>query len=160
MTSQTDLVQASEASRVEVVAAADDAAQVIRDLNPELTLELSDVDGDRWSGGCSEPLPQAGEGPSSIQWISKRTFYVEPRQPTEPLIDPIGDELTRRGWVAGSGTENPEQRIVWLSRGDVSAAVAGTTTAEPGRVSPISVTVYGPCIAAPDGLDDGKPAAP
>lgn len=157
MTSQTELVQASEASRLQVVAAADDAAQKFRDLNSSLTFELDyDAERDDRTSDCSDTI---GQGPQFHQWIAKRRFYVEPAQATAPLADALAAELLASGWVTASTSDNPEQRIVWLSQDDVSAAVAGTTTAEPGRVSPISVTVSGPCIATPDGVDDGKPAA-
>jgi hypothetical protein len=157
---QTKITATSDATRTTAFTAADQAVDLARTLNPDLQLKLDDYSrlDDHWYD-CSDDPRADTDAPKVIQWIADRTLYVEPHRETATLVDPIVKALVADGWTLGHTTDGDDAKTVALTRDGFTLTVGGQAQGLPDSVSPVGVGVSSPCITAPAGILDWKPAA-
>jgi len=158
---QTKITATSDATRTTAVTAADQAVNLIRTLNPDLQLKVNEIDlqFDNVWNDCSDDPRADTDPPKVIQWLAYRRLYVEPHRETVTLVDPIVKALVADGWTLGHATEGDDAKTVTVTRDGFTLTVGGQTQGLPANASPVGIDVSSPCITAPAGILDWKPAA-
>jgi hypothetical protein len=157
---QTKIAATSDATRTTAFTAVDQAVNLARTLNPDLKLDLQfDARRDNVWYDCSDDPRADTDPPKVIQWLAYRTLYLDPHRETATLVDPIAKALVTDGWTLGHTTDGDDAKTVAATRDGFTLTVGGETQGLPDRVSTVSIRVSSPCVTAPAGILDWKPAA-
>ncbi|WP_448061461.1 hypothetical protein [Cellulomonas hominis] len=158
--SQEEIITSSDNVHAQTFTLAEQATQTARDLNPDLTLNLS-YDArrdDRWYD-CSDTPRADTQPPKVIMWIDDRWLYVDPPRETASLIDPIVAAFVADGWTAGNDSLSSTShggRVVYLRKGGYTLSLGGETELIEGYTHSLTIHVFSPCVTAPDNLLDWK----
>jgi hypothetical protein len=169
--SQTERIADARATWEVVTAFARDADQRIQDLliaiHPERTFTSSGMEPDQggWSACGAEPYNDHWDGPSEVFWAFKVWYYVEPREPTVDLIEPLMRSYLAEGWSLWRDRRDTEPSMVALVKDGYTLHIQGTSQEHLDSVKPTSlphlwVEVMSPCAPAPDHLTEWDPHDP
>ena len=158
---QTKITATSDITRTTAFTAADHAVNLARTLNPDLQFKVNEIDlhfDSHWYD-CSDDPRADTDPPKVIQWIADRTLYVEPRRETATLLEPISRQMIADGWTPRPTSTGGESASIDLTKDGFTLSMGGDTGSSTDHVSTIRIGVYSPCITAPAGILDWKPAA-
>lgn len=138
---------ASDDARNTVVDAANAAKSTLEHTYPDAGFIPEDQPGGpARSWDCSDS-PAADGG--AVQWESMRTWHLDSRNLTAPMLDPLVEQFTADGWQVSSD-ESDDQRLVTLERDGYTVEIAGDTQLNGEDPTRIRVAAYSPCLDNPD----------
>ncbi len=138
---------ASDDARNTVVDAANAAKSTLEHTYPEAGFVAEpQPGGPAQSWDCSDSPAADGD---AIEWASKRSWYLDSRELTAPMLDPLVEDFTADGWKV-SADETDEQRLVTLERDGYMIEIAGDTQLNGQDPTRIRVAAYSPCLDNPD----------
>jgi hypothetical protein len=142
-----------------------DAAEVdarLLDLYPDLDLTIYGGEGAPRSGNwiaCSdEPYDNRYDSPDGSRWLNGNVYTLEPRQPTDQLVQPLAQTFLDDGWTLDREDLGGALPEIVLRKDGYRLVVSGVTQDHLDRTPKVgglfTITFYSPCLYSPDNLTE------